>query len=56
MVSWAIAFIVAAIVVGVFGVVAAGPAGLLFVAFFLGLAVWALVRHHRREGNRDGGL
>ncbi|HZQ71667.1 MAG TPA: DUF1328 domain-containing protein [Burkholderiales bacterium] len=48
MLTWAVSFLLVAIFSGIFGFVAAGPAGLLFFCIFFALFIWALVEHRRR--------
>jgi uncharacterized membrane protein YtjA (UPF0391 family) len=49
MLTWAVAFLFAAIVAALFGFIVAGPVGpILFVVFFA-LFLWALVRDRSRR-------
>ena len=49
MLSWAVAFLLIAIFVGIFGFVAVGPASLLLCAVFFALFLWALIRERTRD-------
>jgi uncharacterized membrane protein YtjA (UPF0391 family) len=49
MLTWAIAFLLVAIFAGIFGFVAAGPAGLILFAVFFALFIGALVRERGRR-------
>ena len=51
MLTLAFTFLIIAILFGVFGFIAAGPAGTILFFVFLVLAVWSFVRH-RRDGSR----
>jgi uncharacterized membrane protein YtjA (UPF0391 family) len=51
MLTWAITFLLIAIFAGVFGFVAAGPAGLILFAVFFVLFIGALIRE---RGTRKG--
>jgi uncharacterized membrane protein YtjA (UPF0391 family) len=51
MLTWAITFLLIAIFAGVFGFVAAGPAGLVLFAVFFVLFIGALIRE---RGTRKG--
>lgn len=52
MLSWAIIFLLVAIFAGIFGFVAAGPAGLILFAVFFALFLGFLIRDRakRKEG------
>lgn len=52
MIAWAITFLLIAIFVALFGLVAVGPVGLILAAVFFGVFVWLLVEHLR---NRSSG-
>jgi uncharacterized membrane protein YtjA (UPF0391 family) len=48
MLTWAVTFLLIAIFAGVFGFVAAGPAGLILFAVFFVLFLWSVVRDRSR--------
>ena len=52
MLTWAIAFLLVAIFAGIFGFVAAGPAGLILFAVFFALFIGALVSERGRRRPR----
>jgi uncharacterized membrane protein YtjA (UPF0391 family) len=51
MLTWAVTFLLIAIFAGVFGFIAAGPAGLALFAVFFALFIWSMIQH-RRGGKR----
>jgi uncharacterized membrane protein YtjA (UPF0391 family) len=52
MLTWAVTFLLIGIFAGVFGFIAAGPAGLILFAVFFALFLWSMVQHRR---GRDRG-
>jgi uncharacterized membrane protein YtjA (UPF0391 family) len=46
--TWAVTFLLIAIFAGVFGFVAAGPAGWILFAVFFALFIGSMVQHRRR--------
>jgi uncharacterized membrane protein YtjA (UPF0391 family) len=47
MLTWAVTFLLIAIFAGIFGFVAAGPAGLLVFAVFFVLFLWSVIRSRK---------
>ena len=45
-------FLILAVVAGVFGVIAAGPVGLILFVVFMGLCVWMFVLHRRDQSEK----
>lgn len=52
MLSWAITFLLIAIFAGIFGFVAAGPAGLILFAVFFAVFLGLLIKD--RTGRKEG--
>lgn len=51
MLTWALSFLIIAILIGVFSLIAAGPAGPILFFVFLALFFWSFIQH-LRERNR----
>jgi uncharacterized membrane protein YtjA (UPF0391 family) len=51
MLTGAVTFLLIAIFAGIFGFVAAGPAGLILFAVFFALFLWSIVRDRTRGKN-----
>ena len=52
MLTWAVTFLLIAIFAGVFGFVAAGPAGLVLFGVFFALFIWSMIQHRRGRNRR----
>jgi uncharacterized membrane protein YtjA (UPF0391 family) len=52
MLTWTVTFLLIAIFAGIFGFIAAGPAGLLLFAVFFVLFLWSMIQNRRRRDRR----
>jgi uncharacterized membrane protein YtjA (UPF0391 family) len=52
MLTWAVTFLLIAIFAGIFGFIAAGPAGLILFAAFFALFIWSMIQHRRGRNRR----
>ena len=52
MLTWAVTFLLIAIFAGIFGFIAAGPAGLVLFGVFFALFIWSMIQHRRGRNRR----
>lgn len=52
MLTWAIIFLIIAVLAGVFGLMVAGPIGPIAFLVFLGLFIWSAFMHFREQDRK----